>query len=244
MPRAKPGLRIHVEPAFLDKLQAQADTVNLSMDDYVAFILRQQAMGALTTSTVPVARPPGRPAAHVDDVPPDVQRTATGFVGVSQRGARWFAKLDKTQLGPFSSAEIAAIARYHRLRGYEHGLGQRLADAGVVGPDTPVHAPYNSDLPAAATGAGTGTGAGAGVLHSGGCPGCHAPTSRDNGDGRTDLIAINQLCAACTPLWAAWSARPAALEAPPIGSTLDLKGSPVEESFSEYVRRMRRGTTQ
>jgi hypothetical protein len=38
-------------------------------------------------------------------------------------------------------------------------------------------------------------------------------------------------------LWATWSARPKP-EAPAVGSVIDLKGSPVEESFAEYVRRV------
>jgi hypothetical protein len=222
MPRAKPGLRIHLEPTFTTKLEAQAAAVGLSIDDFVAFVLRQQAMGVLTASALaPATRPPGRPAAAIDDVPADAPRTASGFVGVYARGNRWVAKLDKTQLGPFSSAEIAAIARYHHLKGYEHGLGRRLADAGAAAPDTPVPAPYNSDLPAASA-----SGAPTDDLNLGGCPGCRK------------LGTNGRLCAACVPLWAAWSARPAPT-APEIGSIIDLKGSHVEESFAEYVRRVR-----
>ena len=219
VPRTKPGLRIHIEPTFTAKLETQAAAVGLSIDDFVAFVLRQQAMGVLATSA-PTPRPPGRPAAAIDDVPADAPRTVSGFVGVYARGSRWFAKLDKTQLGPFSTAEIAAIARYHHLKGYEHGLGRRLADAGAAAPDTPIPAPYNSDLPAAPQ-----PGAPTDDLNLGGCPGCRK------------LGTNGRLCPGCIPLWAAWSTRPAPA-APEIGSIIDLKGSHVEESFAEYVRRV------
>ena len=223
MPRQKSGLRIDVEPVFIAKLTAQAEQVGLTLQDFLSFTLRQQAMGVTATVTVqkpvPEPRAPGRPVVAVDDVPPDAPRTATGFVGVAQRGNRWFAKLDKTQLGPFSSAEAAALARYHRLKGYEHGLGQRLTAAGAAAPGESIPAPYNSDLPAASQ-------AVAGVeLNLGVCPGCRK------------LGSNGRLCAACIPLWAAWLACPQP-EAPAVGSVIDLKGSPVEESFAEYVRRV------
>ena len=230
MPRPKSGLRIDVEPVFIDKLIAQAEQVGLPLQDFLSFTLRQQAMGV--ASAVPVQkpaaapRPPGRPVVAVDDVPPDAPRTAAGFVGVMQRGNRWFAKLDKTQLGPFSSAEAAALARYHHLKGYEHGLGQRLVDVGVAAPGTTVPAPYNSDLPAAPQPAAPGPQA-TDDLNLGACPGCRK------------LGSNGRLCASCIPLWATWSAQPKP-EAPTVGSIIDLKGSPVEESFAEYVQRMTR----
>lgn len=226
MPRPKSGLRIDVEPVFIDKLIAQAEQVGLPLQDFLSFTLRQQAMGVASAVTIqkPAAapRPPGRPVVAVDDVPPDAPRTAAGFVGVMQRGNRWFAKLDKTQLGPFSSAEAAALARYHHLKGYEHGLGQRLTAAGAVAPGEPVQAPYNSDLPAAPT-----PGLPTDDLNLGACPGCRK------------LGSNGRLCASCIPLWTAWSAQPKP-EAPVVGSIIDLKGSPVEESFAEYVQRMTR----
>lgn len=229
MPRQKSALRIDVEPVFIEKLTAQATQVGLTLQDFLSFTLRQQAMGVTATITVqkpaPEPRAPGRPVVAVDDVPPDAPRTATGFVGVAQRGNRWFAKLDKTQLGPFSSAEAAALARYHHLKGYEHGLGQRLADAGAAVPGTAVVAPYNSDLPAVQQAA-PALGA---ELSLGACPGCRK------------LGSNGRLCAACIPLWATWSAQPKP-EAPAVGSIIDLKGSPVEESFAEYVQRMTRPT--
>lgn len=229
MPRPKSGLRIDVEPVFIEKLTAQAELVGLTLQDFLSFTLRQQAMGVTATITVqkPASepRPPGRPVVAVDDVPPDAPRTATGFVGVAQRGNRWFAKLDKTQLGPFSSPEAAALARYHRLKGYEHGLGQRLADAGAAAPGMAVAAPYNSDLPAVQQAAPV-IGA---DLNMGACPGCRK------------LGSNGRLCASCIPLWATWSAQPKP-EAPAVGSVIDLKGSHVEESFAEYVQRMTQPT--
>ncbi len=113
------------------RLESLAIEAGLDLDDYAVAILSSHAVGG---GVAPAARRVGRPiSVKTDDLPADLERAsnAAGFAGVVKLGRLFVARAGKQTLGRYSTPELAALVRYHELRGFRTGRGAAFHDAGL-----------------------------------------------------------------------------------------------------------------
>lgn len=137
-------------PSVRIRLESLASDAGVSVEDYSVTFLSGHAIGGGQPSA---GARRGRPiTVHPDDLPADIERapTATGFAGVVRVGRLFVARAGKTPLGRYSTPELAALVRYHVLRGFRVGRGEAFAAAGLpvdVAVDLALRAGFGAPVP-------------------------------------------------------------------------------------------------
>lgn len=143
-------LSLALPPSVRTRLESLASDAGVTVEDYATTLLSGHAIGGGNPSA---GARRGRPiTVQPDDLPADIERThnATGFAGVVRVGRLFVARAAKQPLGRYSTAELAAIVRYHELHGFRVGRGQAFHEAGLpvdVAVDLALRAGFGAPTP-------------------------------------------------------------------------------------------------